>query len=452
MAKGFHQRPGLDYTQTFSPVVKPITVRLVVSLALQHNWPLRQLDVNNAFLHGSLTEEVYMQQPPGFIHPDKPHHVCRLRKSIYGLKQAPRAWYQTLSKFLCDYGFANSKSDSSLFVFRKQGMVLYTLVYVDDIIITGNSTAKVNECISKLASSFSIKDLGSLHYFLGVEVIPTSTGLFLSQHKYIVDLLERTKMTDAKAVLTPLSTSIALTKDDSSPNTDATFYRSTIGSLQYLSMTRPDIAFPVNKLAQFMQKPTTTHLTALKRILRYLKGTIFHGLLLQKPATSSLIAYSDADWAGNKDDYTSTSAHLVYFGSNLISWKSSKQRAVARSSTEAEYRALANTAAEISWINSLLNELGVSSSSTPIILCDNLSATYLTQNPVYHTRMKHISIDIHFVRDLVQQGKLKIQHVSTTDQLADCLTKPLSKGRHHYLRNKIGVSDGTPTLRGRVRH
>jgi len=452
VAKGFHQRPGLDYTQTFSPVVKPITVRLVVSLALQHNWPLRQLDVNNAFLHGSLTEEVYMQQPPGFIHPDKPHHVCRLRKSIYGLKQAPQAWYKTLSKFLCDYGFANSKSDSSLFVFRKQGMVLYTLVYVDDIIITGNSTAKVNECINKLASSFSIKDLGSLHYFLGVEVIPTSTGLFLSQHKYIADLLERTKMTDAKVVLTPLSTSISLTKDDSSPNTDATFYRSTIGSLQYLSMTRPDIAFPVNKLAQFMQKPTTTHLTALKRILCYLKGTIFHGLLLQKPATSSLIAYSDADWAGNKDEYTSTSTHLVYFGSNLISWKSSKQRAVTRSSTEAEYRALANTAAEISWINSLLNELGVSSSSTPTILCDNLSATYLTQNPVYHTRMKHISIDIHFVRDLVQQGKLKIQHVSTTDQLADCLTKPLSKARHHYLRNKIGVSDGTPTLRGRVRH
>jgi hypothetical protein len=451
VAKGFHQRPGIDYTQTFSPVVKPITVRLVLSLALQHNWPLRQLDVNNAFLHGTLTEEVYMQQPPGFTHPDKPHHVCRLRKSIYGLKQAPRAWYHTLRKFLCDCGFVNSKSDSSLFILQHHGTILYILVYVDDIIVTGNSNVKVNECITKLANTFSIKDMGKLHYFLGVEVIPTSTGLFLSQHKYIADLLERTKMMDSKPVLTPLSTSVTLTKDDGSPTTDVTFYRSTIGSLQYLSMTRPDIAFSVNRLAQFMQRPNTTHLTALKRILRYLKGTIFHGLLLQKPTTSTLIAYSDADWAGNKDDYTSTSAHLVYFGSNLISWKSSKQRAVARSSTEAEYRALANTAAEVCWLKSLLTELGIPCSSTPSILCDNLSATYLTQNPVHHTRMKHISIDVHFVRDLVQQGQMKVQHVITTDQLADCLTKPLSKARHNYLRNKIGVADGTPILRGRVR-
>ena len=331
-------------------------------------------------------------------------------------------------------------------------MVLYTLVYVDDIIIMRNSTDKIDECITRLASSFSIKDLGPLHYFLGVEVIQTATGLFLSQHKYIAELLEKTKMTDAKAVLTPLSTTISLNKDNGSPSTDATFYRSVVCSLQYLSMTRPDIAFFVNKLAQFMQRPTTTHLTALKRIMRYLKGTIFHGLLLQKPTSSALIAFSDADWAGNKDGYTSTSAHLVYYGPNLISWKSSKQKAVARSSTEAEYRSLANTAAELSWITSLLIELGVSSSSTPSILCDNLSATYLTHNLVYHTRMKHIAIDIHFVRDLVQQQKLKIHHVSTVDQLADFLTKPFSKARHQLLQNKIGVTDGTPILRGRVKN
>lgn len=171
---------------------------------------------------------------------------------------------------------------------------------------------------------------------------------------------------------------------------------------------KPDIALSVNKLAQFMQRPIATHLATLKRLLRYLKGTIFHGLMLQTPTSSSLIAYSDADCAENKDDFTSTSAHLVYYGSSLISWKSSKQRAIARSSTEAEYRALANSTTELSWVQSLLTELGVTTSTAPSLFCDNLSATYLTHNPVYHSRMKHISIDIHFVRDLVQQGKLKV--------------------------------------------
>lgn len=222
-------------------------------------------------------------------------------------------------------------------------------------------------------------------------------------------------MNEAKPVLTPMSTSAPLCKDDGSPSTDITLYRSTIGSFQYLPMTRPDIALSVNKLAQFMQRPIATHLTTLKRLLRYLKGTIFHGLMLQTPTSSSLIAYSDADWAENKDDFTSTSAHLVYHGSSLISWKSSKQRAIARSSTEAEYRALANSTAELSWAQSLLTELGVTTSTAPSLFCDNLSATYLTHNPVYHSRMKHISIDIHFVRDLVQQGKLKVRHVCTAD-------------------------------------
>lgn len=432
-------------------MVKPSTVRLVLTLAIQQRWHIRQLDVNNAFLHGKLLEIVYMQQPLVFHHPDYPDHVCRLKKSLYGLKQAPRAWFNTLHSFLLSYGFVNSKSDPSLFIYLKGDVKVYTLVYVDDILITGNNNQAIAKCISTLATKFSIKDLGPIHFFLGVEVIPTTQGLFLSQHKYIHDLLDRTKMKDAKMVHSPMSTSSHLTKSDGASAANLTEYRSIIGALQYLSMTRPDIAYTVNKLTQFMQHPSSTHFTALKRLLRYLKATIFHGLHLKRSSSENLYAFSDADWAGNRDDYTSTSAHVTFYGGNPISWKSFKQKAVARSSTEAEYRALASASAEVLWLSSLLSELHVNVPTIPTIYCDNLGATYLTVNPVFHSRMKHIAIDIHFVRDHVRNNMIRVQHISTKDQLADCLTKPLSRQRHQDLRFKIGVSDGTPILRGRVK-
>ncbi|XP_019427217.1 PREDICTED: uncharacterized protein LOC109335536 [Lupinus angustifolius] len=322
-----------------------------------------------------------MQQPPGFHHPDYPDHVCRLKKSLYGLKQAPRAWFHTLHSFLLSYGCVNSKSDPSLFIYFKGTIKLYTLVYVDDILITGNNYQAIQKCVSTLATVFSIKDLGYIHFFLGVEVIPTSQGLFLSQHKYIHDLLDRTKMADAKIVHSPMSTTSSLTRYDGVAIANVTEYRSIIGALQYLSMTRPDIAYTVNKLAQFMQNPSSIHFTALKRLLRYLKATIFHGLHLKRSPSNTRYAFSDADWAGNRDDYTSTSANITFYGGNPISWKSFKQKALARSSTEAEYRALVYASAEVLWLSSLLSELVVPLPSAPTIYCDNLGATYLTVNP-----------------------------------------------------------------------
>ena len=265
VAKGFNQRPGLDYKEPFSPVVT-------------QGWLLRQLDVNNAFLHGTLTEAVYVVQPPGFKDDTKPTHVCRLNKAIYGLKQAPRACYSALKRAIMEFGFENSKADSSLFIYKTKSVTCYFLVYVDDLIIIGNDPSFVSSIIDQLGNRFSLKDMGQLHFFLGMEIIPTTKGLFLSQHKYIRDLLTKTNMHGAKDVTTPLSTSTVLKLIDGTSSADSTEFRSVIGALQYLSLTRPDISFAVNKLSQFMHKPTTTHWAAAKRLLRYLKHTIFHGI------------------------------------------------------------------------------------------------------------------------------------------------------------------------------
>ncbi|KAM1956212.1 hypothetical protein ACFX16_025655 [Malus domestica] len=451
VAKGFHQRPGVDFSDTFSPVVKPTTIRIVLHLAVTHGWPIRQLDVNNAFLHGTIRENVYMVQPPGFVDSNHPSHVCKLRKALYGLKQAPRAWYKELHSFLLSHGFVNAISDASLFLLKNGTAVIYFLVYVDDLLITGNDSSLVAKFIQLLATRFSVKDLGSLHYFLGVEVLPTATGLFLSQHKYIHDLLVTAKMDGAKAVSTPLSTTHSLMLHDGSSLTDATPYRRLVGGLQYLSLTRPDISFAVNKLSQFMHSPSETHWQALKRLLRYLKGTISFGLHLCRRPSHRLYAFSDADWAGDRDDRKSTTGYVVYLGGNLISWSSRKQRSVSRSSTEAEYRAIAATTAELIWIQSLLRELGISLPATPVVSCDNIGAMFYCVNPVLHSRMKHIDIDFQFVRDRVTRGLLQVSHVSTTDQLADALTKSLPRPRFHLLRSKIGVSDGATVLRGRVK-
>ncbi|CAL1351957.1 unnamed protein product [Linum trigynum] len=325
VAKGFHQRAGVDYHETFSPVLKPVTVRTVFTLALSSHWPIFQYDVNNAFLQGPLQEEVYMSQPPGFRDPKFPHHVCRLRRAIYGLRQAPRAWYEALSSFLLSCGFVKTASDASLFVYSHDGVLVYFLMYVDDLLLTGNNAAFLSAFQSKLSDRFSLKHLGHVHYFLGIEIIPNSAGFLLSQHKYVTDLLTRFQMHEAAPAPTPLASTARLTLADGSSPADATLYRQVLGALQYLVTTRPDIAFSVNKLSQYMHSPTSTHWQHVKRLLRYIAGTRTVGLQIRRQSLPlSLRIFSDSDWAGDVDDRTSTSGFLIYLGDTLLSWKSKK--------------------------------------------------------------------------------------------------------------------------------
>lgn len=437
----------MDFRETFSPVVKPATIRTVLALALQFNWPLRQLDISNAFLHGKMDIPVYMSQPPGFTDSAAPSSVCLLRRTIYGLRQAPRAWYNALSSALLAFGFVQSMADSSLFIYNRGIIRIFVLAYVDDLIITGSCSAVIAKITQHLMKSFIVKDLGPLTYFLGVEVAHCKEGLFLSQHKYTVDMLRKFKMDGAKPVSTPMSSKLPTLQG----STDATEYRSAIGGLQYLTLTRPDIAFTVNKLAQHMATPLASHWDAVKRLFRYLKGSLHHGLLLQRSSSLNLTAFTDSDFGGDLTDGKSTSAYIVFLGSNPISWRSRKQRGIARSSTEAEYRALAAAALEVCWLHHLFAELGLSPPTTPQILCDNMGATRLALNPVQHSRMKHIAIDLHFVHDLASKGKLTVSYVNTQDQLADLLTKPLARARFRLLRSKTSVADGTSILRGRIR-
>jgi Reverse transcriptase (RNA-dependent DNA polymerase) len=450
VAKGYSQQEGIDYFETFSPVIKPATIRIVLTIALSQHWPIQQLDVNNAFLHGDLQEVVYMEQPPGFSDPNKPHYVCKLKKALYGLKQAPRAWFFKLKSFLLSLQFKSSEADHSLFIFTDNKVIIYILVYVDDILVTGNNTGAIQVLLKKLQQKFSIKNLGKLNYFLGIETTYCKETMHLSQTRYLQTIIQRANMSNAKPIQTPIETGTQLSRYAGTKMDNPHLYRSVVGALQYATITRLDLSFAVNKASQYLAEPTDLHWQLVKRILRYIQGTLHHGLTFVSTPQLSLHAYCDADWAGCPDDRRSTSGFAIYLGSNLVSWASKKQPTVARSSTEAEYRCLAVTASELTWISSLLKELKLPVSQPPTLWCDNLGATFLASNPIYHARMKHIELDYHFVREKVVSRQLIVKFICSADQLADLMTKGLPKDRFGMIRNKLHVLHNPSRLRGGV--
>ncbi|XP_042426160.1 uncharacterized mitochondrial protein AtMg00810-like [Zingiber officinale] len=329
--------------------------------------------------------------PPGVSH--RSGEVCRLRKALYGLKQAPRAWFAKFSMVITSLGFRSSNHDLALFVkSTRTGRILLSL-YVDDMIITGDDFNGIESLKFELAHCFAMKDLGSLRYFLGIEIASSPKGYLLSQSKYIADLFERAHLTDNRVVDTPLETNARYSPSDGSPLPDPNLYRTVVGSLVYLTVTRPDIAYAVHVVSQFVTAPTTVHWAAVLRILQYLRGTQFQSLLFPSTSSLELCAYSDADWAGDLTDRKSTTGFCIFLGDSLISWKSKKQDVISRSSIEAEYRAMATATCEIVWLRWLLADIGVFLQKPTALHCDNQSVIQIARNTVFHERTKHIEID-----------------------------------------------------------
>ncbi|GJZ46651.1 ribonuclease H-like domain-containing protein [Tanacetum coccineum] len=357
VAKGFNQKEGIDYDETFSPVVKIVTVRCLINLAVQCDWPLFQLDINNAFLYGDLTETVYMKLPDGYFDKND-KRVCKLKKSLYGLKQAPRQWNAKLTQALVEDGFVQSKSDYSLFTKADSGMFLALLVYVDDIIITGNSLVHIENFKTFLKSKFQIKDLGKLKYFLGIEVVETDKGLCLSQRKYCLDLLSEFGLLACKPSAVPLEQNLKISSEPTlnDPVIDKiTEYQKLIGKLIYLTHTRPDISYVVHCLSQFMHRPLRSHLKIALKVLRYLKGSPGKGVHIIRCPKVSLETFVDADWAKCLITRKSVTGFCLFLNGSLVSWKSKKQNTLSKSTAEAEYRAMA----------SLRNNLGLKDFERP---------------------------------------------------------------------------------------
>ena len=445
VAQGYSQKEGLDYDETFSPVVRSESVRSVVALASKCGLKLHQMDITTAFLNGDLNEEVFMKQPEGFISHGQEHLVCRLDRSIYGLKQSPRCWNQALDAQLKLMGFQQSTSDPCIYTSTEGGLFILA-VYVDDILLAGKSEQRIAQIKSDLGKRFQLKDMGELHYFLGVSVKQShGTGnIWVGQPTYTQAIVNKFGLEHCKPVTTPMTPGTKLLKaTEQSEMADAALYQSAVGSLLYLSgWTRPDISFAVNSVARFCSSPTKEHWIAVKRIFRYLKGTSNYGLLYSKNVDNAgtMVGYSDADWAGDVNDRKSTSGYLFMMSGAPVSWKSRKQACVALSTAEAEYVALSTATQEATWMRKLLEDLHAEQIEPTVIYEDNQPAISIAQNPQYHSKTKHIDIKHHFVREKVSDNTIKLEYCPTSKMLADILTKGLPYDKFSQLRELSGVS------------
>ena len=441
VAQGYSQKYGIDYDEVFAPVARLSSIRILLAFAVENKMKIHQMDVVSAFLNGKLREEIFMQQPPGYVQSGKEELVCKLKKSIYGLKQSPRCWNEKFCEHMRALGFKESGADPCIFIRENEKKKLEIIaVYVDDLILIAETLEEIQHMKDCLSETFKMKDMGELRYCLGVNFELDENGIKLSQKQYLLRLLEKYGLSEANTVSTPMDPNVKLVKDDKySKGVDPILYQSMVGSLLHAARaTRPDIAHAVGIISKFNAEPSQAHLTAVKRIFRYLKGTLDMTLQYKSTGDKPLV-YSDANWAGDLDDRHSTTGNVLLMSGGAVSWLSHKQATVALSTAEAEYIALGSAVQEAMWLRQLLSDLRCDMKMPMEILEDNQGAIAMARNPVGHKRSKHIDIRHHFIREAVQTGTISLTYCPTSNMLADIFTKPLPKGQFEKLRESLGL-------------
>lgn len=440
VAKGFKQKEGIDYFDTYSPVSRMTTIRVLLALASVYDFTIHQMDVKTAFLHGDLEEEIYMDQPEGFVASGNENKVCKLVKSLYGLKQAPKAWHEKFDKIILSFGFQVIDSDKCVYCKVQSNACIALCLYVDDILLFGSNLNIIHETKSFLCTKFEMKDMGVANVILGIKLTRSVDGISISQSHYVEKILERFGYTNCRSVKTPYDSSKPLYKNKSGVPVSQLRYSQIIGSLMYLAnCTRPDISFSVSKLSRYTSCPDRTHWEALDRVLKYLKGTSTLGLHYGKfPAV--LEGYSDASWIAKNSGSNGVTGYVFTLGGGAVSWRSTKQTILSRSTFEAELCALDTSGMEAEWLKGLLSELPMTSKPVPAISvhCDSMTTIAKLKSSKYnHKQRRHIQVRLKSVRELISERVIAVDFVGTKDNTADPFTKGLDLAQ--VLKSKLGM-------------
>lgn len=435
VAKGYTQKEGIDYDETFSPVAMLKSIRALLAMAAHYDYEIWQMDVKTAFLNGYLNEDIYMDQPQGFISQGEEHKVCKLHKSIYGLKQASRSWNVRFDETIKTYDFIQNMDEPCVYKKIQGDAIVFLVLYVDDILLIGNNVAMLSTVKLWLSNQFSMKDLGEASFILGLKLYRDRSKrlLGLSQSSYIDKILTRFNMQDSKKALIPFRHGLSLSKD-MSPKSDVELdrmrrcpYASAVGSLMYAMLcTRPDIAYAVGIVSKFQSNPGEEHWTAVKHILKYLRRTKDY-CLVYGGGSLKIKGYTDSDFQADPDDRKSTSGYVFTLNNGAFDWRSCKQKTTADSTTEAEYIAASKAAKEAVWIKKFIEELEIvpSIKSAITLYCDNSGAIAQAKEPRAHQKTKHIMRKYHIVREIAKRGDVEISKIASAENMADPLTKPL---------------------------